>query len=116
MSTTGQLSELESLRLQVADLTRELAERDQSISAQRHHLEETMQDLREQSQLLGTIIEDPAAQTGDEFFASLVTHLTSTLHVQYAASGEVMKVGSRRSAPSSTTSNMNLPIGLVPPH
>ncbi|HKQ36160.1 MAG TPA: PAS domain S-box protein [Nitrospiraceae bacterium] len=78
MNSTDHLSELESLRSQVADLTRALAERDVS-----------MRDLREQSNLLRTIIEGTAAETGDEFFASLVTHLTSTLHVQYAVIGEV---------------------------
>jgi PAS domain S-box-containing protein len=78
MNSTDHLSELESLRSQVADLTRVLAERDVS-----------MRDLREQSNLLRTIIEGTAAETGDEFFASLVTHLTATLHVQYAVIGEV---------------------------
>jgi PAS domain S-box-containing protein len=78
MNSTDHLSELESLRSQVADLTRALAERDVS-----------MRDLREQSNLLRTIIEGTAAETGDEFFASLVTHLTATLHVQYAVIGEV---------------------------
>ena len=91
MSTTGHLSELESLRLQVADLSRALAERDQSMRTQSHHLEEKMQDLREQSHLLRTIIEGTAAETGDEFFASLVNHLTSTLHVQYAVISEVFE-------------------------
>jgi len=80
MSSTDHLSELESLRSQVADLTRALAERDHS-----------MQDLREQSQLLRTIIEGTAAETGDEFFSSFVKHLTSTLHVQYAVIGEVLE-------------------------
>ena len=60
------------------------------MRAQSHHLEETMQDLREQSHLLRTIAEGPAAETGDEFFASLVTHLTRTLSVQYAIVGEVV--------------------------
>ncbi len=78
MNSTDHLSELDSLRSQVADLTRALAERDVS-----------MRDLREQSNLLRTIIEGTAAETGDEFFASLVTHLTATLHVQYAVIGEV---------------------------
>src|SRR5687767_2475975 len=78
MSSPGQLSELESLRSQVADLTHALAQRDRS-----------MQDLREQSHLLRTIVEGTAAETGDDFFASLVTQLTSTLQVQYAVIGEV---------------------------
>ena len=80
MSSTNHPSELESLRSQVADLTRALAEREQAMQAQHHHLEETMRDLCEQSNLLRTIIEGTAAETGDEFFAALVTHLTATLH------------------------------------
>ena len=91
MSSTGHLSEVESLRLQMADLTRALAGRDQSMRAQSYHLEEPMRDLREQSHLLRTTIEGTAAETGDEFFASLVTHLTSTLPVQYAVIGEVLE-------------------------
>mgnify|MGYP000546896804 CR=1 FL=1 len=90
MSSAGHLSELESLRSQLADLTRTLAEREQSMQAQSHHLEETMQDLREQSHLLRTITEGTAAETGEEFFASLVTHLTRSLNVQYAIVGEVV--------------------------
>jgi PAS domain S-box-containing protein len=89
MSSAEHLSELEFLRSQVAELSRALAERDQSERAPNHNLEESMQDLREQSHLLRTLIEGTAAETGEEFFASLVTHLTSTLHVQYALIGEV---------------------------
>jgi len=89
MSSTNHPLELESLRSQVADLTRALAEQEQAMQAQCHHLEETMRDLREQSNLLRTIIEGTAVETGDEFFASLVTHLTMALHVQYAVIGEV---------------------------
>lgn len=91
MSNTRHLSEVESLRSQMADLTRALAERDQSMRTQSHHLEETMRDLREQSHPLRTIIEGIAAETGDEFFASFITHLTSTLHVQFAVIGEVLE-------------------------
>ena len=97
MSSTGHLSEVESLRSQMADLTRALAGRDQSMRAQSHHLEETMRDLREQSHLLRTTIEGTAAETGDESFASLVTHLTPTLPVQYAVIGEVLEGQIRKS-------------------
>jgi PAS domain S-box-containing protein len=89
MSSADQLSELESLRLQVADLERILAERDRSAQAQYRHLEATIQNLREQSHLLCTIVEGTAAETGDAYITSLVTLLTSTLHVQYAVIGEV---------------------------
>lgn len=113
MSSTGHLSELDLLRSQVADLSRELAERDQSG-----------QDLREQSDLLRAIVAGTAAETGEEFFVSLVTHLTSVLHVQYAIIGEVQgdcikKIRPWRcqpEAPSSRTSNMNLPIRPAPRH
>jgi len=89
MSCIDHLSELEALRLQVADLTRALAERDQSLSAERHQPEETIQNFRERSHRLRAIVEGTAAETGDEFFTSLVRHLTSTLHVQYALIGIV---------------------------
>ncbi|MEO5863837.1 MAG: PAS domain S-box protein [Nitrospiraceae bacterium] len=79
MSSINHLSEIDSLRSQVAELERTLAERDRS-----------MQDLHEHRHLLRTIAEGTAVETGDEFFASLVTHLTSTLPVQYAAIGEVI--------------------------
>jgi PAS domain S-box-containing protein len=81
MSGTGHLSELESLRLQVADLVRELAERDR-------HLDRNLQDQSEQSDLLRTIVEGTAADTGEEFFRSLVRHLAQALNVRYAFVGE----------------------------
>jgi len=121
MSSAEHLSELESLRLQVAELSRALAERKASMRAPNHHVDETMQGLREQSHLLRTIIEATAAETGEEFFASLVMHLTSTLHVQYALIGEVCEGRFKKirtlavwaSSPSPTISSMNLPIRLV---
>ncbi len=78
MSSTGHLSELDLLRGQVADLSRELAERDR-----------VAQDLREQSDLLRAIAAGTTAETGEEFFSALVTHLTSVLHIKYAIIGEV---------------------------
>jgi hypothetical protein len=124
MSSTGHLSEVESLRSQVADLTCALAGRDQSMRAQCHHLKETMRDLREQSYLLRTIIDGTEAETGEEFFASLVTHLTATLPVQFAVIGEVLEgrfwkirsLAVSAEAPSLTTSNMNSSIRPVLPH
>ncbi len=90
MSNTGQLPELESLRSQVADLARELAARDQTLQAQRQDIDDELQDLRKQSDLLRAIMEGTAADTGDDFFASLATHLTSTLRMQYAIIGEIL--------------------------
>ena len=78
MSSTDHLSELDLLRGQVADLSRELAERDRAA-----------QDLREQSGLLRAIVKGTVAETGEMFLTALVTHLTSVLHVQYAVIGEV---------------------------
>jgi len=62
MSSTGPLFELELLRSQVADLSRQLVARDRSA-----------QDLREQSDLLAAIVMGTATETGEEFFAALVT-------------------------------------------
>ena len=90
MSSTGRLPELESLRSQVAGLARELAQRDQAMQAQQQGLDSELQDLRKQSDLLRAIMEGTAADTGDDFFASLATHLTSTLHMQYAVIGEIL--------------------------
>ncbi|MDO8357842.1 MAG: PAS domain S-box protein [Nitrospirota bacterium] len=77
MSSTGPLSEVESLRLQVVALTRTLAERDQAL-----------QDGPEQANLLRAIVEGTSADIGVEFFRSLVKHLTQTLNVRYAFVGE----------------------------
>ena len=78
MSSAGSLSELDALRSQVADLSRQLAERDRSSQHQ-----------REQSDLLRAIVEGTATETGEAFFLALVTHLTSVLRVKYALIGEV---------------------------
>ena len=78
MSSPGHLPELDALRSQVADLSHQLAGRDRSAQHQ-----------REQSDLLRAIVEGTAAETGEEFFSALVTHLTSVLHVKYALIGEV---------------------------
>jgi len=89
MSGTGQLPELESLRTQLADVARELAERDRTLREQTTQRDRELQDLREQAVLLRAIIEGTAAETSDDFLASLVNHLTSTLQVRYAIIGEV---------------------------
>lgn len=77
MSSTGPLSELESLRLQVAELTRTLAERDQ-----------VRQDGPEQANLLRAIVEGTSADIGVEFLRSFVKHLAQSLHVRFAFVGE----------------------------
>lgn len=90
MSCTDHRLEIESLRSQIAELSRTLAERDQSMQVQQQSLEHVMQDLRAQSDLLKAIMEGTAADTGDEFFASLARHLTASLHMQYAVIGEIV--------------------------
>ena len=77
MSTIDHLSELESLRSQVADLSRKIAERDWL-------------------DLLRAIVEGTAADTGEELFQSLVTHLARTLNVRYALVGELTGPGAER--------------------
>ena len=89
MNSTGKIPELELLRVQVADLARELAARDQSIEIHQQTLEHVKQDLRAQSDLLKAIVKGTTTDTGDEFFASLATHLTASLQVQYAVIGEI---------------------------
>ncbi|MEO5955407.1 MAG: PAS domain S-box protein, partial [Nitrospiraceae bacterium] len=90
MSCTDHLLEIESLRSQIAELSRTLAERNQSMQVQQQSLEHVMQDLRAQSGLLKAIMESTAADTGDEFFASLARHLTASLDMQYAVIGEIV--------------------------
>ncbi|MGH7184380.1 MAG: PAS domain S-box protein, partial [Nitrospiraceae bacterium] len=89
MSCTDHLLELESLRLQVADLKRTLAEREQMLGGQPRTLDEIKQDVRERSHRLHAIVEGTAAETGEEFLASFVNHLTSALDMPYAVIGEV---------------------------
>jgi len=89
MSGTGHLSELESLRLQVADLQRELAERDRD-------LDRNPQGQPEQAALLRTIVEGTVADTGEEFFRSLVRNLARALNVRYAFVGEWREQASAR--------------------
>lgn len=89
MSSTGHLPELDLLRSQVADLARDLAERDRALREQSRNLAREGQDLREQSEMLRAIVESTASETGEDFFPALVIHLTSVLGVQYAVIGEV---------------------------
>lgn len=82
-------TEMELLRQQVADLARELTERDQALRHQHRQMDGELQDLREQSDMLRAIITGTAAETGEDFFQSLVHHLCSVFGVQYAIVGEV---------------------------
>ncbi|MBH0176626.1 MAG: hypothetical protein HP491_01840, partial [Nitrospira sp.] len=83
------LSEVDVLRSQVAELSRELAARDQTLREHSRHHDNELQDLRKQSTQLRVLIAGTAEETGENFFRTLVTHLTSVLGVRYAVIGEV---------------------------
>lgn len=68
MSATSHPPELELLRKQVADLARELTERDQALRHHNRQLDDEVQDLREQSEMLRAIVAGTAAETGEDFF------------------------------------------------
>ena len=120
MSGTGQLPELESLRTQLADVARELAERDRELQEQTTQRDRELQDLREQTGLLRAIIEGTAAETSEDFLAALVHHLTATLRVQYAIIGEVTADGPQSirtiavSAGGVTGANFEYPLAHTP--
>ncbi len=83
--------EVDLLRSQVAELSRELAERDQTLQEQRRRRDGEFQDLSKQAAQLHAIVAGTAEETGEGFFPALVTHLTSVLGVQYAVIGEVLQ-------------------------
>ena len=89
MNSTSHLAELDLLRRQVADLSRELAERDQTLQEFARQRDDELQDLRERSDMLRAIVAGTAAETGEDFFSTLVCHLSSVLGVQYAVVGEI---------------------------
>jgi PAS domain S-box-containing protein len=91
MSPTSHLRELDVLRKQVADLTRELRDRDQVFRERTSEIDEEVQDLRERSDMLRAIVTSTASETGENFFPTLVCHLSSVLGVQYALVGEVQQ-------------------------
>lgn len=96
MSATSHLPELDLLRKQVADLARELTERDQTLRLQNRQMDGELQDLREESEMLRAIVVGTAAETGEDFFQALVRHLTSVFGVQYAIVGEVQPSAVKR--------------------
>lgn len=91
MSPISHPPELELLRKQVADLARELSERDQALRHHNRQLDDQVQDLREQSEMFRAIVAGTAAETGEDFFHTLVLHLCSVFGVQYAIVGEVQR-------------------------
>ena len=96
MSATSHPAELDLLRKQVADLARELTERDQAFRHQNRQMDGELQDLRKQSEMLRTIVSGTAAETSEKFFQTLVLHLCSVFGVQYAMVGEVQPAATKK--------------------
>ncbi|MBL8076131.1 MAG: PAS domain S-box protein [Nitrospira sp.] len=120
MSPTSHLRELDSLRKQVADLTRELRHRDQTFRERTCEIDDEAQDLRERSDMLRAIAMSTAGETGEDFFPTLVCHLSSVLGVQYALVGEVLQSPIRKirtvavSANGSLVDNFEYPLMNTP--
>ncbi|NJN69057.1 MAG: PAS domain-containing protein [Nitrospira sp.] len=120
MSATSHPPELDLLRRQVADLARELTERDQAFRHQNRQLDDEVQDLREQSEMLRAIVAGTAAETGEDFFQTLVLHLCSVLGVQYAIVGEAQQAAVKTirtiavSAGNSLVENFEYPLSSTP--
>jgi PAS domain S-box-containing protein len=96
MSATSHPLELDLLRKQVADLARELTERDQALRHQNGQMDGELQDLREECEMLRAIVAGTAGETGEDFFQALVSHLCSVFGVQYAIVGEVQPSAVKR--------------------
>lgn len=120
MSATSHPPELELLRKQVADLARELTERDQAFRHQNRQLDDEVQDLREQSEMLRAIVAGTAAETGEDFLQTLVLHLCSVFGVQYAIVGEVQREAAKTirtiavSSGGSLVENFEYPLAGTP--
>ena len=81
MNSTSHLAELDLLRRQVADLSRELTERDQALQEFSRQRDDELQDLRERLDMLRAIVAGTVAETGEDFFSTLVCHLSLVLGV-----------------------------------
>jgi len=120
MGPTSHLRELDLLRKQVADLTRELRDRDQIFRERTCEIDDEVQDLRERSDMLRAIVTSTASETGENFFPTLVCHLSSVLGVQYALVGEVQQSPIRKirtiavSAGGSLVDNFEYPLMNTP--
>lgn len=90
MSSTDHLPELDSLRAQVAALSHELAERERASDGRCQRSDESLHNFLSRRAILRAILEGAAADTGDEFFASLANQLTSNLKIRYALIGEII--------------------------
>lgn len=120
MSPTSHLHELDLLKKQVADLRRELTDREQTFHERTRAFDDELQDLRERSEMLRAIITGTAAETGEDFFSTFVCHLSSALGVQYAVVGEVQHSPIRKirtiavSAGGSLVDNFEYPLMNTP--
>jgi GAF domain len=108
MHSTSHLAELDLLRRQVADLSRELTERDQTLQEFTRQRDDELQDLRERSDMLRAIVTGTAAETGEDFFSTLVCHLSSVLGVQYAVVGEIQHSPVKKIRTLAVSANGNL--------
>jgi len=108
MNSTSHLAELDLLRRQVADLSRELTERDQALQDFTRQRDDELQDLRERWDMLRAIVAGTAAETGEDFFSTLVCHLSSVLGVQYAVVGEIQHGPVKKIRTLAVSANGNL--------
>lgn len=108
MNSTSHLAELDLLRRQVADLSRELTERDQTLQEFSRQRDDELQDLRERSDMLRAIVAGTAAETGEDFFSTLVCHLSLVLGVQYAVVGEIQHNPVKKIRTLAVSANGNL--------
>ena len=108
MNSTSHLAELDLLRRQVADLSRELTERDQTLQDFTRQRDDELQDVRERWDTLRAIVAGTAAETGEDFFSTLVCHLSSVLGVQYAVVGEIQHGPVKKIRTLAVSANGNL--------
>lgn len=108
MNSTSHLAELDLLRRQVADLSRELTERDQALQEFSRQRDDELQDLRERSDMLRAIVAGTAAETEEDFFSTLVCHLSLVLGVQYAVVGEIQHHPVKKIRTLAVSANGNL--------
>ncbi len=108
MNSTSHLAELDLLRRQVADLSRELTERDQALQDFTRQRDDELQDVRERWDTLRAIVAGTAAETGEDFFSTLVCHLSSVLGVQYAVVGEIQHGPVKKIRTLAVSANGNL--------
>ncbi|MDH5667505.1 MAG: PAS domain S-box protein [Nitrospira sp.] len=88
MSHPGSLAELESLRRQVADLSRELAKHTDVLRDPQDRLNPETVKLRKQAESLRIIVRGTVGATGEDVIRMLVRHVAEALGVRYVFVGE----------------------------